>query len=121
MVESGALRGRNFRLPRSRRLVTDTLFFSARIPGQPLTRNCNIARVAAARKSGAARISWASIFIRAYGLLSAENAPLRQTYIPWPIPKVYEHPVSAARMTVAREHLGEEWVFFGLIEQPESL
>lgn len=113
--------GRSFRLPRSRRLVTDTLFFSARVPGQPLTRYCNISRVVELRKTAAVRVSWATIFLKAYGVLSAENAPLRQTYIPWPFPKVYEHPVSGARMTVSREYKGEEWVFFGLIPEAESL
>jgi hypothetical protein len=114
-----APRGRSFRLPRSRRLVTDTLYFSQKIPGQPLTRNANIAQLAELRRKAPVRIGWSVLFLKAYGLLSAENPVLRQTYMPWPVPYLYEHPVSGARVTLAREYEGEEWVFFLQIMEPE--
>ena len=114
-----AARGRAFRLPRSRRLVTDTLYFSQKIPGQPLTRNANIAQLAELRRKAPVRIGWSVLFLKAYGLLSAEYPVLRQTYMPWPIPYLYEHPVSGARITLAREYEGEEWVFFLQIMEPE--
>ncbi|MBW3543235.1 MAG: 2-oxo acid dehydrogenase subunit E2 [Planctomycetes bacterium] len=113
-------RGRSFLLPRSRRLVTDTLYFSQKIPGQPLTRYGNIARLANLRKQAAVRIGWPVLFLRAYGLLSRETPPLRQTYMPWPLPYIYEHPVSSARMTIARDYRGEEWVFFLQVLEPEN-
>jgi hypothetical protein len=112
--------GRSFLLPRSRRLVTDTLYFSQKIPGQPLTRYANVAPVAALRQKASVRIGWPVLFLKAYGLLSAENPALRQTYMPWPVPYLYEHPVSSARMTISREHEGEEWVFFLQIVEPEK-
>jgi hypothetical protein len=118
-AQGGGARGRCFLLPRSRRLVADTLHFAQKIPGQPLTRYGNIARLAELRGRSRVRIGWPVLFVKAYGLLSAETPVLRQTYMPWPVGYVYEHPVSSARMTVAREHAGEEWVFFLQIVEPE--
>jgi hypothetical protein len=112
-------RGRCFLLPRSRRLVTDALYFAQKIPAQPLTRYANVARLAALRTRAPVRIGWPVLFLKAYSLLSAETPVLRQTYMPWPLPYIYEHPVSGARLTIAREHEGEEWVFFLQIVEPE--
>ncbi|HUG92856.1 MAG TPA: hypothetical protein VML55_18590 [Planctomycetaceae bacterium] len=116
---TGGQVGRSFRLPRSRRLVTDTLHFAEKIPGQPLTRYCNVARLAGLRSRASVRIGWPVLFLKAYGLLSAETPALRQTYMRWPREHIYEHPVTAARMPITREHEGEEWVFFLYIPEPE--
>jgi hypothetical protein len=39
----------------------------------------------------------------------------------WPIPHLYEHGNTVARMTVARTFEGEDWVFFARIETPETM
>lgn len=141
------------RLPRSRRLVTDLLYFAKKIPSQPLAMHCRIpvlvrlqkeatfpggslgtrsrlgpssrlgpnAPLAASSRCGSrCRISWPALFMKAYGVLSARHPLLRQCFMSWPWPYVYEHPFPIARMTVARHHAGEKWVFFARVERPEQ-
>lgn len=113
--------GRWIRLPRSRRLVTDLLHFARDVPSEGVIGNWNIAPVARLRQSVVPRIGWAALFMRAYGLVSARFPVLRQVYMKWPIPHLYEHPQTVARMTVARNIDGENWLFFARIISPEAI
>lgn len=114
-------RGRRLALPRSRRLVTDLLHFSKKLPTQALVRHCRVTRLAELQriKGPGPRIGWPVLFLRAYGLMSAKHAELRRCYMPWPWPHLYEHPHPVGRITVARRHLNEDWVFFGHIPRPD--
>jgi len=114
-------RGRRLALPRSRRLVTDLLHFSKKLPTQALVRQCRVERLAALQrtKEPGPRIGWPVLFLRAYGLMSARHPELRRCYMPWPWPHLYEHPHPVGRITVARRHLNEDWVFFGHIPRPD--
>lgn len=111
--------GKWLTLPKSRRLVVDLLSFSKKVPSQPLVRHCNVTTVAALRKQ--TRISWPALFLKAYGIMAERHPYLRRLYMPWPWAHFYEHPYSIGRMTVAREHEGEEWVLFARIVKPESI
>ena len=104
--------GRWISLSRSRRLLTDLLHFAGHVPGEGVIGNWNIGSLAKLRIDAAPRIGWAALFMKAYGLVSAENPLLRailyevacfhtsiSIHEPW------------ARMTVARKHEGEDWVF----------
>jgi hypothetical protein len=109
------------RLPRSRRLVTDLLYFSKKLPSQPVARDIRIPELAMLRKSGDPnqRISWSALFLKAYALLSVRQPLLRQCYFPYPWQHIYQHDCSIGRITVARQHKGEEWVFFAQIPAAE--
>jgi hypothetical protein len=39
----------------------------------------------------------------------------------WPVPHLYQHPQTVARMTVARKVEGEDWLFFARIISPERV
>lgn len=112
--------GRWIRLPQSRRLVTDLLHFACRVPSEGVIGGWNLAELAAQRQAAVPRIGWAALFMKAYGLVSAEFPLLRQAYMPWPCPHLYQHPLTLARMTVARRYRGQEWVFFARIVSPEA-
>ena len=109
------------RLPVSRRLVTDLLYFSKRIPHQALTRYCNLTRLCEVKKSVPARVGWAALFLKAYGRLAERHPTLRQSFMPWPFDHIYQHPVNFARLPVSREYNGELCTFFARIPQPENL
>jgi len=65
------------------------------------------------------RISWPVLFMKAYGLLSARQPVLRQVYMRFPTPYLYEHPYSIARMTVSRRIGNQDWVMFARVYSPE--
>ena len=113
--------GRRFQIPRSRRLTWDLLWFHRRIPLCPHERQLQLQAVAAARAGCSVRISWAAIFMRTTGLLSAEFPELRQIWYRWPWAHLYQHPHSVGILTVQREMNGEAWLFWGRIVSPESL
>lgn len=109
------------RLPQSRRLVTDLLHFACRVPSEGVIGNWNLAELAALRQNASRKIGWAALFMKAYGLVATEMPLLRQAYMRWPCPHLYQHPLAVARMTVARTYRGQEWVFFARVVSPESL
>jgi hypothetical protein len=108
-------------LPRSRRLVTDLLHFAGQVPSEGVIGNFNVAALAKLRLEASPRIGWAALFMKAYGVVSAEDPQLRQFYMKWPVPHLHRHSRALARMTVARKYEGEDWVFFARIVSPETI
>jgi hypothetical protein len=111
--------GRRLRLSVPRRLVCDFLHFARRVPSVPVQRGLDLGALAEARRGAAKRLSWAVLFARAFGLVAAEVPALRRTYLPFPVPHLYEHPDSTAGVAVERDYLGESGVFFGLLRGVE--
>jgi hypothetical protein len=101
--------------------VTDLLHFARHVPSEGVIGKWNIAELAALRESVIPKIGWSALFIKAFGLVSARCPVLRQIYMKWPVPHLYEHPVVVARMTVARKFRGEDWLFFARIVSPEQV
>jgi len=112
-------RPRRMRVPRSRRLVTDLLHFHAKVPTCAHDRNCDFRRIAEARDRCPARISWSMIFVKAFGMVAKRYPALRQMYLPFPWPHIYQHPTSVAMVATHREHCGEPWLFWSRFTQPE--
>lgn len=117
------LRGHRLRLPQSRRLVTDLLNFSRKVPTHPLVRHMRILRLAELqrRRDGGPRVSWPALFLKAYGLLSERRPELRQCFMSWLWPHLYQHPVPIGRLTVSRSYAGQDWVFFAHVPEPNRL
>ncbi len=59
------------------------------------------------------------IFIKAFGLVAKRYPALRQMYLPFPWPHIYQHPTSVAMVATHREHGGEPWLFWSRFTQPE--
>lgn len=114
-------KGRNLPLSLPRRFVNDILHSSRNIPFlATMERQMGLARVYAARQAVDPRPSWGAIFLKAYGLVAARWPQLRQTYLSWPWPHLYEHPGNVAAMTFERSYQGEQGVFASLMRRPES-
>jgi hypothetical protein len=111
---------RRLRLPRSRRLVCDLLHFAHQVPLFPLERSCFLGEVAELRQRARTRISWAVLFLKAYGLLAADYPVLRQAFLRWPWPHLYQHPCSVAMLAVNRAEPDGERLFWGRFIQPEG-
>ncbi len=108
-------------VPRSRALICDLLRLNRLVPSCAHDRELNLARVAELRNRTRVRISWPVLFVKAYASVASRYPVLRQTYMPWPWPHIYEHPYSVAMLAVTRQIAGESWLFFGRFTRPESL
>ncbi|HEX4073261.1 MAG TPA: hypothetical protein VHX68_18925, partial [Planctomycetaceae bacterium] len=95
-------RPRRMRVPRSRRLTIDLLHYRAKVPTCAHDRVCDFRPVAEARERSAVRISWSMIFIKAFGMVAARYPALRQMYVPFPWPHIYQHPTSVAMVATHR-------------------
>jgi hypothetical protein len=112
-------RPRRMRVPRSRRLTIDLLHYRAKVPTCAHDRVCDFRPVAEARERSAVRISWSMIFIKAFGMVAARYPALRQMYLPFPWPHIYQHPTSVAMVATHRDFRGEPWLFWSRFTTPE--
>ncbi len=112
--------GRRFRVPPSRRLTWDLLWFHRTVPLCAHDRRMSLAETASSRLAAPQRISWPALFLKAVGLAATEFPELRQTWFRWPWAHLYQHPHTVAVLTVQREIDGEPWLFWGRIPQPDQ-
>ena len=112
--------GRRIRVPASRRLSWDLLYFHKSIPLCAHDRRMNLQELSAARDACSERVSWPTLFLKAFAIVAQEVPELRQTWYRWPWAHLYQHPFSVATMTVQRQMDGEPWLFWGQIASPES-
>jgi hypothetical protein len=114
-----ARRGHTVPLSLTRRLMCDVLHFARQIPSVPVQRHMNLAPILAARQACPARPSWVALFAKAYSLVAAENPRLRQSYLSFPYPRLYQHPESVATISVERNYQGEDTIFFARLKSPD--
>src|SRR3954469_10146323 len=112
--------GRSFRVSHFRRLVVDLMHFSAQVPTVILERPMPLGPLVEARKACDPPPSWYALFTRGFGLVSARAPLLRTSYLKFPWPRFYEHPISVVTGNVAREVAGERVVLYANIEHPET-
>ena len=108
------------RLSSSRALVCDILHYDRQMPSFVHSKLMDLARLAELRGRSPRRLSWSILFIKAFGLLSVECPVLRQTFLPWPWPHVYQHPHSIGTLAMSREHQCHERLFWLRLRRPET-
>jgi hypothetical protein len=100
--------------------VCDLLYFARHVPLFPLERSCALGELAAVRESAGTRVSWSVLFLKAYALLSVDYPVLRQAYLRWPWPHLYQHPHSVAMLAVNRAEAEGDRLYWGRFLQPEG-
>ncbi len=65
-------------------------------------RRLQLGEVARAVERAVPRPSWRAVFLKAFAHLSALRPELRRCFVPWPIPRLYEHRVVIAAVPVER-------------------
>jgi hypothetical protein len=113
--------GFNIPLSLPRRLLCDFLHFARQIPTVPVQRRMRLGPLVEAREAAAPRPSWCSIFTKAYGHVTAAWPQLRRSYLSFPRPHLYQHPVSTASIAIERRFGDEDAVFFAHLREPEKL
>lgn len=103
-----------------RTFVNDLVHFAKRNPTVPVTRSFDVSELIPARRNHPARPSWSLLFMKAFALVGRDNPVLRQAYLTFPRPHVYEHPQSVCSLALERSYQGTESVFVGLFRAPEA-
>lgn len=112
--------GRTLPISLPRRFICDLMRLARKVPSVPVQRRMNLAAVAAARRLVVPKPSWCAIFTKAYGFVAAARPEFRRAYIPFPTPRVYEHPNNIASIAVERSFGDENAVFFAHLRNPEQ-
>ena len=103
-----------------RRLVTDLMHFSSKVPSVTIERPMSLARLIDARQACARPPTWSSIFTKAYALVAARTPRLRTCYLSFPWPRFYENAVNVATINVDRQIADERIVVHAYIASPET-
>jgi hypothetical protein len=107
-------------LTAARKMVVELLHHAKKIPSLPLKRSMNVGELLAARAASSQRPSWVALFLKAYAIVARDRPELRRTYIPFPWPHLYEHPVSECAVLIERNWDGEKAVLAAKIRGPEE-
>jgi len=103
-----------------RRLVTDLMHFSAKVPSVTIERRMDLARLVAARQACTPPPTWSAIFTKAYALVAARTPVLRTSYLTFPWPRFYEHSTNIATLNIDRQLADERVVLYAHISSPEN-
>lgn len=117
---AGKAKSRWLPLGSNRSLVLDTLHFSRQVPVFPVEATFDLAEVSELRTRSSRRISWATIFLKAYALVARDQPALRQAYVRWPWPHLVESSQSVGMIAIQREYQGEGRLCWGRFLGPES-
>jgi hypothetical protein len=96
------------------------LHFARHVPLFPLERLFDLRELAELRRQTNPKVGWPVLFLKAYGLVAAGCPQLRQSYLRWPWPHLYEHPWSVASLAVNRVEGQGERLFWGRFIRPEA-
>ena len=90
------------------------------MPRVGLLSDLQIESLAEVRKQIRPKLSWNVILMKAYSQIAVRHPELRQIYVPFPWPHIYQHDRNVCMMTVNRVVAGEQCLFFARFEQPEE-
>ncbi len=106
----------------SRKWMCDLVALSRTIPIAALEHRLQLKPVILAREAMPnPRPSWVALFLKAFALVARNRPRLRQAYVGFPWPRIYEHPDNVAAITVEREWRGEHAIFFDMLPRPETM
>lgn len=113
--------GRYLHLTTGRTMVVDMLRACRHVPFIPIERTMQLGPLAQARAGHPLRLSWAAIFVKAFAIVSARHPSLRQTYVSFPRPRLFESHVTVAGLAVERDLNGERIVLPALQRGTEDV
>ncbi len=121
-IQDKNMRGKTLSFPKNRRLVLDICHAARSIPTFPVERIFQLGDLSKARDLAGVRISWAALYTRAYGLVCQAIPELRQLFVSYPTPRLYEHPHSVASISVHRDDPnGGKRLIWGRIDNAEQM
>jgi hypothetical protein len=112
--------GKRIKLSNGRRLVEDIIHVANKTPLAGFSADQDAGLVAKFRRHSRPKISWNVLYMKAYAIVCKRDATLRRSYVNFPWSCLYEHDQNVCMMTIAREHEGEERLFFARFNSPEE-
>ncbi len=112
--------GRSLPLSLPRRLACDLVQLARRVPALMVQRCLHLGPLVAAHRAADAAPEWSVLLLKAYAHVAARTPVLRQAYLSFPWPRLYEHPENVASVAVERRFGDEDAVFFLPIQRPEA-
>lgn len=112
--------GKRIKLSNGRRLVEDIIEIANQTPLAAFAGDYDAGLVEKFRRYTRPKISWNVLYMKAYACVCAQNPALRQLYVGLPWGHLYEHKRNVCMMTIAREHEGQERLFFARFNEPEN-
>lgn len=103
-----------------RKLVTELMHFSQKVPSVTADRLMRLAPVVEARQQSSPKASWSAIFAKAYGIVARDYPELRRSFLSFPWSRIYEHPHNIVTLNIERELPGEKIVLYCLVRSPEN-
>lgn len=100
--------------------MSDVLHFHQQIPTCAQDRFVPLVDLDELRSGLRSRISWQTIFLKAFAGVAARHPRLRQTWRTWPWPHIFQHTSTWATVAVSRRFRNDDWLFWGRIESPEA-
>jgi hypothetical protein len=99
--------------------VVELTSYCQQVPGCAVERAMNLSDLIEARQACHPKPSWTGIFLKAMGLVGAEQPALRSAFMTFPWMHLYEHPINVANFTIERRYMDENVVFFVQVRRPE--
>jgi hypothetical protein len=104
-----------------RACVADIARVARDLPLFPVDRTLRLAAVADARAGAARRIGWASMFLKAYGIVAREMPPLRTWVVRGLRPRLATAAESVATLAVNRRDEDQDRLCFGRLHRPDGM
>lgn len=114
-------KGSRIKLSNGRRLVDDVIRVARCQPMAAFAREMDLSPLCELRRQIRPRLSWNVIMMKAYAQVACQVPALRQVYVRWPWPHLYQAEDNVAMLTMAREEQGETRLFFARFQRPEQL
>ncbi|MFK7769995.1 MAG: hypothetical protein AB8B55_22495 [Mariniblastus sp.] len=111
--------GKRIKLSNGRRLVDDVIHMANKMPLAGLAGDFDAGMVAEFRRKTRPKICWNVLYMKAYASVCRQDPQLRRSYASFPWGHLYEHDSNVCMMTISREYLGEERLFFARFNNPD--
>lgn len=120
IAKAAALDGKFRNLGSDRAIVLDVLRLAKKVPSFPVEKWFDLGEVAKARQNAPVRISWVTLFARAYGLASRDVPELRRTFVAFPWPHFYQSKECVLSVAINRKIDDRDRLFFGRVHSPDQ-
>lgn len=122
LIQDQNMSGKRLAFPKNRRLVLDICRAAASVPTFPVERSFQLGSLRDARDRGGMRISWVALYTRAYGLVCQAIPELRQLFVAYPTPRLYQHTHSVASISIHRDDpKGGKRLIWGRVDNAENM
>jgi hypothetical protein len=115
--------GNRFKLSLARKAIIDFMYFSKTMSVNAVSAESyfQLDSLYQAKKTSSKNLSWYSIYIKAFGILSLKYPELRQSFFPIFLPHIFQYHLPSAMLAMERRMSGQTMVVYLKIDNPAVL